>query len=273
MKFIKLGGKYAFKNIWWIGLLWLVPSVFVGLCCGPFQVVEFMNNYPTTAISGFGDVFKLLMPFGWQRVVFTILGILIIGICLSLFVGQSESHMRSGKLNFKEIFSYVNNDILVVLVNVIVLELINIFTTFIFGSIIFLFHLILSGLSNVPTVLCSIIAIVICVGILLIYCLTTAMFLINIPNMISNGYSLKEGISSTSQLLGKSTFSLVLAYLLPYVVIIPFVSLLCKTNALWVANILSYFILTIYYSGLTMTAYFELSDTTRYDNRKYYNYK
>ena len=273
MRFIKLGGKYTLKNCWWIALLWLVPSVFVGLCCGPFQIVEFMNKYPTTSISSFGDIFKLLMPLSWSRVVFCILGILLVSVSLSLFVGQSESHMRSGKLSFKELFSYVNNDILVVLVNVVVIELINLFINFIFGSVIFLFHLMLSGLSNAPTVLCSIIAIILSVCILLLNCLVLAMFLINIPNMISNGYSFKEGISSTAQLLGKSAFNLILAYILPYAIIIPFVSLLCRTNAFWVANIVCYLILTTYHSGLTMTAYFELSDTNRYDNRKYYNYK
>ena len=91
--------------------------------------------------------------------------------------------------------------------------------------------------------------------------------------MITNGYSLKVGISSTAQLVGKNTFSLLIAYLAPCIFIIPLVSLLCKTDVSWLANILSCLIMTVYYSALTMTSYFELSDTSRYDNRKYYNYK
>ena len=142
-----------------------------------------------------------------------------------------------------------------------------------FGSIIFLFHLLISGLSNTPTLLCVIIAIVLCCALIVVYVLANIEMLINIPNMISNGYSLKEGLSSTTQLVGKNLFKLLLAYLLPYIIIIPFVSLLCKTGAWWVAEILSFLIMTVYYSALTMTAYFELSDTSRYDNRKYYSYK
>ena len=273
MRFIKLGSKYFVKNSWWLLLLWLVPSVFVGMLTGPFQIVEFINKYPTTVISGFGDIFKILMSISWQKVVFALIGVILISVFLSMSVGQMESHMRSGKLNFKEIFSYINNDILVVVINVIVIEIINLFLTFILGSVIFLFHLLLSGLSSVPSILTIVIAITLCCLMLLLYGFILTMFLINIPNMITNGYSFKEGVSSTAQLIGKNGFRLIVAYLLPYVVIIPFVSLLCKTNLLWIANVIGCWLMGAYYSSLTMTAYFELSDTNRYDNRKYYNYK
>lgn len=273
MKFLKLGAKYSIKNCWWLLLIWLLPSIFVGLCCGPYQIIQFMNTYPTTTIANFGDLFSILMPFNWQRIVFVLLGILLIAIFLSMAVGQTESHMRSGKLKFKEVFSYINNDILVVLINVVVLELIYIALTFIFGSVIFLFHLLISGLPNTPTVLCTIIAIVICCVIIFLYMLANVLIMINIPNMISNGYSLKEGIGSSTQLIGKNTYRLLFAFIVPYFVIIPAISLLCRTSVLWLGNILCFLLSAVYYSSLTMTSYFELSDTNRYDNRKYYNYK
>lgn len=273
MKFMALGGKYTLKNCWWLMLIWLIPSIFVGLCCEPFGIIRFLNIYPQTTISDFADVFAILLPVSWLKVMFVLLGILLVSLFLSMAVGQTESHMRSGKLNFKEIFSHINNDILVVLVNVVIIEILYLALSFILGSVIFLFHLITSGLTHAPSTLCVIIAIVLSVATLLIYLLTSALFLINIPNMISNGYSLKEGVSSTAELIGKSTFKLVLAYLLPYVVIIPLISLLCKTSVWWLGSIISCLILATYYTGLTMSAYFELSDTSRYDNRKYYNYR
>lgn len=273
MKFVKLGSKYAFKNCWWLALIWLLPSVFVGLFCGPFQLIEFMNIYPTTAISGFVDVFKILMPISWQRVVCVILGVLLVAVFLSLAVGETESHMRGGKLIFKDIFSCINNDVLVVLINVVVLEVIYLALTFIFGCVIFLFHLMLCGLGTSPSVLCSILAIVLCCVLLVLLTIMSALFLINIPNMMSNGYSFKVGVSSTAQLISKNTFKLLVAYILPYALIIPLVCGLCKTDLSWLANILSFLILSVSYSAVTMTSYFELSDTSRYDNRKYYNYK
>ncbi len=273
MKYIKLGSGYFFKNSWWLLLVWLLPSIFVGLCTGPFQIIEFMNSYPKTIISNFGDIFNILMPLTWQRAIFVVLGIFLVSIFVSMAFGESESHMRSGKLGFKEIFSYVNNDILVSIVNIFIIEIIYIIFKFILGSILFLLHLLLSGLSSVATILNVILAIVLCVCVIVLFTLLASTFLINIPNMISNGYSLKESISSTFQLLSRSTFKLLLAYLMPFLFIIPVISLLSHTSVLWLGNILSFLFLGAYYSSLTMTSYFELSNTSRYDNRKYYNYK
>lgn len=272
MKFVKLGANYLFKNIWYIALIWILPSIFSGLCCGPFQVIEFMNNYGSTTISSFSDIFTILMPFTLQRILLSILSLILLSIFLSLSVGIMESHMRSGKLRFKEMFSYVNNDILVVLINLVVLAVIYLVLVFLLGSVLFLLHLLLSGLSNIPTILNVIFAIILCSGVMILFTLLSSLFLINIPNMISNGYSFKEGISSTAQLFSKSTFKLLCSYLIPYILIIPFVSLLAKTGTIWLANIICAFVINIYFSTITMTSYFELSDTPRYDNRKYYNY-
>jgi hypothetical protein len=261
-----------FKNFGYISLLWILPAVFIGLFLGPFRIIEFMNIYPTTQISNFSGIFSILMPVSFLKVVLCILAVVLVSIFLSMVFGEMENHMRSGKFRFKHIFRFVNNDILVVLVNIVLLAIIYAVLMFLFGSILFLLHLMFSGLSNAPTVINSIVAIVLSAGVIVLFTLITMVFLINIPNMITNGYSLKEGISSTGQLIGKSTMSLLVAYLLPYIIFIPFVSLLCKTNAFWVANIICAFIEFTYYSTLTMTSFFELSNLPRYDNRKYYNY-
>ena len=89
MKFIKLGVKYSLKNSWWLALIWLLPSVFVGLLCGPYQIISFMNNYPTTVINDFGSIFSLILPFGWQKIVFALLGILLVSVFLSMAIGQT----------------------------------------------------------------------------------------------------------------------------------------------------------------------------------------
>lgn len=272
MKLFKLGLKYMFKNFGYMSLLWLLPTVFIGLFCGPYKIIEFVNLYPTTNISNFGDIFAILMPIDWLKVLLGILAIVLVAIFLSMVIGEMESHMRSGKFSFKNMFTFVNNDILVVLINIVLLAVIYTVLTFLFGCIAFLFHLIFSGLAFVPTTLNSIITIVLSCGFVALYVFVTLVFLINIPNMLTNGYSLKEGISSTMQLIGKSGFKLWLSFLLPYVVIIPFVSLLCKTNFVWIANIICTYLQYMLYSSITMTSFFELSNTPRYDNRKYYNY-
>ena len=169
-------------------------------------------------------------------------------------------------------FTYVNNDILVVLINIILLAVIYAVLTFLLGSISFLLHLIFSGLSNIPTVLNSVFTIILTCAFLALYVFITVVLLVNIPNMITNGYSLKEGISSTMQLIGKSGFKLWLSFLLPYVIFIPFVILLCDTGFVWIASIVCTYLQYMIYSSTAMTSFFELSGTPRYDNRKYYNY-
>lgn len=272
MKYFKLATKYMFRNFGYVSLIWLLPALFLGFFCGPFRIIEFLNKYPTTQISQFSNIFEILMPTNWLTILLSVLAIVLVAIFLSMAVGEMESHMRSGKFRFKNLFAHVNNDILVVLVNLVLLAVIYIVLTLIFGSIAFLLHLVLSGLSNVPTVINSILVIVLACASIVLYTFITSVFLINIPNMITNGYSLKEGISSTSQLLGKSSINVLFSYLLPYVIFIPFVSLLCTTNASWVANVICVFVQYAYYSCLTMTSFFELSNMPRYDNRKYYNY-
>lgn len=272
MKNFSLGLKYMFKNFGFVALVWLLPSVFLGLLCNPFKVVEFVNVYPTTTISSFGDIFAILMPFSWLEVLFGVLGVLIVSLFLSMAFGHMENHMRSGKYNFKNTFNFINNNILVVLANVIILAVLYVLLTFLFGSIAFLFHLLFSGLSNIPTIANSIVTIVFGCGFACLYTFLTVVFLTNIQNMLANGYSLKEGISNTMQLIGKKGFMLLVCYLIPFAIIVPFVSLLCKTNFLWIANILCTYIQFMIYSCMTMTGYFELSNTPRYDNRKYYNY-
>lgn len=272
MKYFKLAFKYLFKNVGYISLIWLLPALFLGFFCGPFRIIEFMNLYPTTTIAQFSDIFKILMPTDWLAILLSILAVLLVSIFLSMVFGEMESHMRSGKFRFKNLFAYVNNDILVVFANIVFLAIIYVGIMLIFGSIAFLLHLVMSGLAGVATTLNIIITIVLAVCVLVLYTFLTSVFLINIPNMITNGYSLKEGLSSTIQLIGKSGFNILIGYLLPYVVFIPFVSLLCKTNASWVANVVCVFLQYAYYSSLTMTSFFELSNLPRYDNRKYYNY-
>src|SRR5574344_540815 len=197
MRYIKLGITYMFKNFGYIALAWLLPAVFFGLCISPFRMLEFVGKYPSTVISSFSNIFDILMPISWLKVFLAILGILLVAVFASFVFGEMESHMRSGKLGFKNIFSFVNNNIMVVAINILLLAVIYAVLVFLLGSILFLFHLMFSGLSNLPTTLNVIFAIIFVMAVLALYTLIALTFLINIPNMISNGYSFKEGISST----------------------------------------------------------------------------
>ena len=88
MKYIKLSFAYLFKSGWYVWLMWLVPSVFVGFLCSPFKIIEFINKYPKQTITNFGSMLSLMFP-NWLGLLFGILGIILVSIAISMAIGQN----------------------------------------------------------------------------------------------------------------------------------------------------------------------------------------
>jgi hypothetical protein len=259
-----------FKNFLWIFLLSLIPAVFVGLLLSPFQIFEFMNIYSALPVINFSSVFLAIMNLSWVSVILIILGLVVTSIFASCIFGQMEKHMRSGKLKFNSIGVYVNNNILVVGANLAILLIMYVVLTFLLSTIIFFLHLIFSGLMSSPTIVNTVIVLIFCSAIFVLFLQLVAIFLLNIPNMAINGYNAKTAFSNSLKLLHKNNFQYMLAMIVPFVLIIPVVSLLSGTSFVWIANLIGFLFVMMYYTSLTMTGYFELSNTARYDNRKYY---
>ena len=140
MKFIKQSFSYMIKNYLYIFLFCIIPVAFIGILNSPFKIIEFMNKYPTSLINNFGELFSLIFNLNWLDFVLGILGIVIFSLFLSIILGHMENHMRSGKNNFKNMHSYVNNNILVVLVNVFALVVAYLVLMFLLACLLFLFH-------------------------------------------------------------------------------------------------------------------------------------
>lgn len=271
MKYVKLTFNYLFKNFLYIFLLGLVPMAYFGGLLSPFKTFEFMTNYSNIAVHNYGDIFYALIDFKILPIILTILGIAVLAVFVSLAIGQMENHMRSGKLNYKSMFQYLNNNILVVIVNLAILLLIWFLLQFLLSALIMLMHLIISGMGNTPNVFGIIVAIILCCAKFAFFLLIASVIFLTMPNMLISGYPTKQAISNAIKLMNKNTFQYLLAMVVPFVVIIPLACLL-KGNLCYVTNTIGTLILFIYYTSLCMTSYFELSGMNRYDNRKYYNY-
>lgn len=271
MKYIKLSFKYLFKNFLYVFLLALIPAVFLGSLTSPFKTFEFMTNYAGITVNSFGDIFTALFDLKVLPILLGLIGLVVLGIFFSLAIGQMENHMRSGKINYKSMFQYVNNNILVVLVNIFILLVIWFLLQFLLSAILFLLHLVISGLNNTPNVATIIIAVILCSAKFVLFIQIVSIMLINIPNMLISGYPIKQAISNSIKLLNKNNFQYLFSMILPFIIIIPLACVL-KGNWCYLTNILGVLILFLHYSTLCMTSYFELSGTPRYDNRKYYNY-
>ncbi len=271
MKYVKLSFNYIFKNFLYIFLLGLVPTAYFGGLLSPFKTFEFMTNYPHITVRNFGDVFYALIDFKIVPIILIVLGIAVLSVFVSLCIGQMENHMRSGKLNYKSMFQYLNNNILVVMINLAICLLIWFVLQFLLSGLIILLHIICSGLGNQPNVVNIIFAVILCALKFVLFIGLTSIIFLTIPNMLISGYPTKQAIANSIKLMNKNLFSYLLAMLVPFVVIIPLACCL-KGGWTYLTNIVGTLILFIYYTSLSMTSYFDFSSMNRYDNRKYYNY-
>ena len=271
MKYIKSSFGYVFKNFLYIFLFALIPTAFIGGLISPFKTFEFITNYSHLSIGGFGDMFYALIDFKIVPIILTLLAIMILSIFVSLTIGQMENHMRSGKRNFNNMAQYLNNNILVVFVNFALLLLIWFVLQFLLVAILLLCHIVFSGIGNEPTVANIVFATIFCAVKFALFLQISLVMFLAIPNMLISGYPMKQAFSSSIKLLGKNNAQMLLSVFVPFVIIIP-LALLLKGNLSYITNVIGTLILFIYYTALSMTAYFELSGISRYDNRKYYNY-
>ncbi len=274
MRYIKLSFKYCVKNILFLFLMSLIPAVFIGSLLSPFKFLEFINNYSSLAVVSFSDIFYSIIDISWLKILFYILAFALISVFSSVVVGEIENHFRSGKRNYGNFKHYINNNLLIILLNLIIFAVINFIVSFLCGTIVYLFHMILSGLNSTANVACVVLAIVFFTLYFCVIGLCGLALLINVPNMMINGYNFKQALSSTISLIGKDFFRLACAYLLPYVLIIPLISIFNFSSiALSIVNTICLIISIMYYSSFALTAYFDLSNITRYDERKYFQLK
>lgn len=274
MRYIKLSFKYLIKNILFLFLLSLVPAIFIGSLLSPFKFLEFINNYPKLTITGFADIFYSIIDISWLKILFYVIALALLAICVSFVIGEIENHFRSGKKNYKGYKNYINNNIMVVILNLVIFCVINFILSFLYGTIVYLFHILIAGLNTHANVALIIISIILGAIYFCLIVMVGLIALLNIPNMSFNGYNLKQSVSNSINLVSKNYFGLILACILPFAIIIPLVSIFNFSSvALHIINVICLIISIMYYSSFTMTAYFDLLGLTRYDERKYYNIK
>ena len=136
MKYFKLTFDYLKKkNILYVLLFAVVPTIFIGALLRPFALFEFICNYPSMVVTGFGSIFNSLFSFTFLDVFLFILGIFIVSIFVSMMIGQLENHMRSGKINLKSSITFLNNNFLVVFVNLLILIILLFVLLFLYSAI------------------------------------------------------------------------------------------------------------------------------------------
>ncbi len=271
MRYIKLSFKYLTKNFLFLFLVSLLPSVFLGAFLSPFKFLEFVNNYSNLTVSSFNDIFYSIIDISWLKILFYVISFGLIGIFVSVIIGEIENHFRSGKRNYLNFKHYINNNILAVLLNMIAFAIINFVVSFLCGTIIYIFHILLCGLNTTPKTWSLIVAILLFTIYFCVVMLAGLTLSINVPNMTYNGYNFKQAIFYTINLIGQDLFNLILGFLVPFVAIVPLISIFSFSSlGLRFVGILCVLIAIIYYSSFVMTSFYSLSGINRYDERKYF---
>ena len=197
MKFIKLTLNYMTKNFLYLLLMSLIPAIFFGIVLSPFKAVEFINIYSATPVLNFGTIFNSLVDFGFLQLLLTLISIVLIAIFASAILGQIEQHFRSGKRNLEAIKEHVNNNILLVIANLLAIYVVVFLLMFVASAILFLTHLLMSGINASPTVFNVIVSNIILSIILIICSLISGVILVNTANMMTEGSQFRYSFSSS----------------------------------------------------------------------------
>ncbi|MGD9901008.1 MAG: hypothetical protein AB7S44_00530 [Spirochaetales bacterium] len=273
MKFVRAGLSYMFKNFLYMFLFAIIPAVFLGLLLNPFKIFEFIKDYASMNIASFDTIFNYILNINFLNFVIAVFGMSLLAIFVSAIIGQIENHMRSGKTNFRALKEHVNSNILVVIANMFAFLLIAFVIMFLTSTLLFLTHLILSGINNVPTAFNVVLSTVIVLAILTIYALIAGVMFLNVPSMIVNGSQFKTSLASVIKLVEKDSLGILVAVLVPTLVIGLIAILFSGTIVMPLISVICVALLIMYYSSLSMTAYYTLTQTTRYDNKRKYYYK
>lgn len=267
MKLFKDSWAYIYKNWWYLLVLALPVGVFAGILFNPFKCINFIANFNGVQVKSFGDIFNKLFSFSFGGIVFFLFAFVAVSVFASIALGFIENHMRSGKKDYKEIVKYFNNNILIVMLNLAVFALIMFILKFLLSALLFMFFALFSGLNNSANVGTIVITTLLIAGYVVLSVQIFTIFMINIPNMMINGFSFKNALYNSIKMVNKTNFKMLLAAIIPFGLILV---LNILTNGFWLVNFVLVVVLFVYYTALSMITYFEVSDTTRYDNRKYY---
>ena len=267
MKFFKDSWSYIYKNWLYLLIVAIPVGVFAGVLYNPFKSISLISNFNSTAVKSFGDIFSRMFDFSFKGIVVFILAFIVISITTSIALGFIENHMRSGKKNYNETLKYFNNNIIIVMLNLAIFAGIIFVIKFLLSALIFLFFVLFTGLGNTPNIGTIIISVLLISGAVVLLVQIFTVFMIIIPNMMINGFSFKNALYSSIKMVNKTNFKMLLAGIIPFALVFILVII---TNGFWLVNVVLTIVLFVYYTALSMVAYFSVSDTTRYDNRKYY---
>ena len=263
MHYIKSAISYIYKNFWYLFLFTLIPTVGLTFTADRSLSFNFLNDiiyYKSYSFFQVYSDFSLIVgKFSLLRVLVLVLTVFIVAILLSVI----ERHMRIGKLNLRNNFSSINENIIsVLLIGAILVIIVEIWAVLLSMLLIFL-NMLFSGY-----VLYYICSFFILTGYAVLFA-ALPYLAIWICCRIITGYSFYDAFMYSVNLLSGRLKRVYTAFVLPILIFI-FIIILTDyfANQLTVAVIyIQNQFYCMYYLVLAFTVYFDLDKLERKDNR------
>lgn len=265
--------RYVYKNFLYVLFFTVIPAIFVGAFLQPFKLAGFVAQYKATSVNGLAQIFNMFFDFSLKNILNTIFASVLIIIFISAYLGNIEYHFRSGKTNFSQLSSYINNNFLAVTFYYVIVSLLFALYKILLMLFVFTFHVIFSGLGNSATVFTYIFAIVLVVLSFVLFVYAIGYFVLAVPITLSSGYSVRTALSDANDLMHKKTHSVVLSVILPIIFVFAFSVMSYLFHFSLLIDILGTFVLLAYLPILTYVTYYDFSLLQRHDTKKRYYYK
>ena len=263
--------KYIYKNFFKVFLFALLPALFFGSFVNVFDITNFVANYSQLSLTSLSQTIQLFISTNWTELLLFILSGILIFVFMSAYIGNIETHFRSGKFKKIQFADYLNNNLLVTLAYGFMLAIIMILYKILIGILIFTSHIIFSGIGNIPNTFTIIFVILLVLFSFVLLSVLFNVLLLAMPITISTGYSIRNSFFEANEILVKRHTQTMLSILVVASVVFAFNLLGILFGFSWLSSVLSLFIMFMYYPILSFVTYYDYSDIKRYDNvSKYY---
>jgi len=282
MIYLKETFKYLKRSFLPLLVVAIIPAVLLGLFTSPFTFISFLPlYYGTVDGTSFNSIFDMLMFPNYINLVFPyIILILFLILFLSYGLGTVEKHFKTGKRGFTRPLRAMNNSALPILKTVPIMLVALMLTVLIQTAIITLIRHSISGLSNAPLPIDSILVTTVSAvsfGLVLMASIFAGVWAVIIQIY---GYSFKEAFIETIRAVRKKWGSLFLGLLIPITLLVSaqviYNSFLVFEDVTWeswlagfVSVMINLFIL-IYYMAYIPVSVYHMNNLERRDNQPPY---
>lgn len=272
MKYIVETLKYLLKNILYIAVFGILPALFY---MGMFDYDSFdatVRNLfgGTISQTTFGEwfgCFSLLNFSTWYGFLLSVIGFVVIVVCLSCMLGFIEKHMRIGKRTLNGVFSKLNDNILSTMLVAGIIVVIYEVWSLLTAALCFAAATVIQNI-----VVSYIFLILLFAGMTFVLLYVLSMFVLWLPCQLITGFGAYESLSFSYHMGVQNHRSLVLALLLPLVignVVLTIFTFLGNITLSFVVLIV-YFCFVVYYGVFMEVVYAMESQMEREDLKPEY---